>query len=367
MAKIAILCDSFPGYIAKCIESLATFSNGINVFALCRSTGTSQNMTNKLKNYNNIEVLNLSLNKISKFDNNKIIKYVISFSPDAAVITLTRTGLFAKIARTLHRKGTIIIGAFDHYWRGTWRDYANMLVSKLGIFSQYEAIFIPGALGRRYAKRLGFRNKVIFEGLYSCDTDIFLPVGIKRHLTDSKQKWPLVFLYVGQYICRKGMDILLEAYSKYRKSVPKPWELWLVGEGELEPLIKKYSDIKNLGFKNPKEIAEIMAQAGCFVLPSRWDHWPLVIHEAACAGLPILATNTCGSSVELIQNGYNGYTFPPNDPLILSNLMVYLSESGMAREMGRNSLQISYRYSPKLWARRILVDISIALRGKSLI
>jgi glycosyltransferase involved in cell wall biosynthesis len=83
--------------------------------------------------------------------------------------------------------------------------------------------------------------------------------------------------------------------------------------------------------------------------------------------LPILATQTCGASVELIQNGYNGYTFPLDDPLTLSALMKYISENALIEEMGRHSLQMSCRYSPQLWAKRIVVDIPYMLRGEPLI
>jgi glycosyltransferase involved in cell wall biosynthesis len=107
-----------------------------------------------------------------------------------------------------------------------------------------------------------------------------------------------------------------------------------------------------------------MAQAGCFIIASRYDHWSLVIHEATCAGLPILATNTCGASIELVQDGFNGYRFPPEDVERLVQLMSYISDRKIAQEMGKNSLQISYRYTPQIWAKRILVDIPLAVRNK---
>lgn len=241
-----------------------------------------------------------------------------------------------------------------------------MAAARLGVYSSYEAILVPGALGRIYARKLRFKQKSIFEGLYTCDTELFQPVGLNRH-QDSQAEWPPVFLFVGQLIRRKGIDTLLEAYSRYRRTVFSPWELWIVGKGELEPLTRKLNGVKNLGFKSPQEVAEIMGQAGCLVIPSRLDHWGLIIHEATCAGLPILATQTCGASVELIQNGYNGYTFPPDDPLTLSDLMKYISENGLAEAMGKHSLQMSSRYSSTLWAKRILVDIPYILRGEPLI
>lgn len=39
-----------------------------------------------------------------------------------------------------------------------------------------------------------------------------------------------------------------------------------------------------------EELAEELEKAGAFILPSVTEPWALVIHEAACAGLPILAS-----------------------------------------------------------------------------
>jgi glycosyltransferase involved in cell wall biosynthesis len=231
MVKIAILWESFPRYITKCIESLLNYSEAVRVLALCRSGGdTPQNATSRLQRFTNIETLDLSETKNLKNGKYEIIDSVLCFAPDIAILSLTRVGLFSIIARKLHKRSTIVVGACDNYWRGIWKDYANTLVSKLGLFSQYELVFVPGILGRQYVKKLGFKDKAIFEGLYTCDTSIFHPIGKKRHSIDSRQEWPSVFLYVGQYIHRKGIDTLLEAYSKYSEKVSNPWELWLVGK-----------------------------------------------------------------------------------------------------------------------------------------
>jgi glycosyltransferase involved in cell wall biosynthesis len=367
MIKVAILWTSFPGYVSKCIEALANYSSEIHILAMCRSEGTSPNTIINLKKLSNVKIIDTSSTKGSQFEDNKQIESFTTFAPDIALISLSRFGLFAKIARRLTKSGTMVIGACDNFWRGTWKDYGNWMIAKIGAYLQYEGILVPGALGVNYARKLNFKDPAIFQGLYSCDTEIFLSTGLNRHFEKSSTEWPKVFLFAGQYIGRKGLDILLKAYSIYRKESPEGWELWLVGEGPLKSLIKRYSHVKDLGFKEPEKLAETMKQSGCFILPSRHDHWPLVIHEATCAGLPILASNTCGSSIELVQNGYNGFTFPPGDPLILAKLMKYMAESGRAKEMAKHSLQLSYRYSPLLWAKRILVDVPLFLRERPLV
>jgi glycosyltransferase involved in cell wall biosynthesis len=358
MVRVAILWDGFPNYISKCVETLAQQEN-IQVLAFGQGEGAFPNIFAPLRRYPNIRLLEKSTPE-GVFDACK------AFNPHLAVITIYRRGLYANIATAWRKSGALVIGASDHLWKGDWRDYANLLVSKLGWFSQFEAILVSGALGKIYAKKIGFSEETIFDGLYTCDTDIFRPVGLSRHAETANTDWPRVFLFVGQYIHRKGFDILLKAYQAYRQQASNPWELWLIGRGDMEKDIGKGPGVRNIGEKSSSQIAEIMLQAGCFVLPSRVDHWPLVIHEAASAGLPILASSMCGSAVELVQSGFNGYVFPVNNNNILARLLLFMDEGGLAREMGKNSLHISTRFSPELWTRRICQDIPLFLRGKPL-
>jgi glycosyltransferase involved in cell wall biosynthesis len=359
MVRVAILWDSFPSYASKCIETLAK-QEDVQVLAYCRSEGAFPNALERFGNYPNIHLLGNSAPE-------KVVGELNGFKPQLAVITITRRGLYADIASAWQKSGVLVVGACDHLWEGAWRNYANLFASKLGWFSQYEAVFVCGALGRIYAKKLGFPDQAIFEGLYTCDTDMFRPVGLSRHLEAPQDEWPRVFLFVGQYIRRKGLDILLKAYQTYRQQASHPWELWLIGSGEMENDIGEAPGVRNLGMKSPSQVAEIMRQAGCFVLPSRVDNWGVVIHEAANAGLPILASSMCGASVELVQSGFNGYVFPINDEIILARLLFFMDESGLAQEMGKNSLQLSSRLSPSLWARRVLYDIPLFLRGAPLV
>ncbi len=47
-------------------------------------------------------------------------------------------------------------------------------------------------------------------------------------------------------------------------------------------------------------------KSGCFILPSIFEPWAVVIHEFACAGLPIIATEVCGATPHFVINGFNG-------------------------------------------------------------
>jgi glycosyltransferase involved in cell wall biosynthesis len=53
--------------------------------------------------------------------------------------------------------------------------------------------------------------------------------------------------------------------------------------------------------------------ADIFILPSEWDEFGLVVNEAMCFRLPIIASNRVGSTFDLVHDGENGYTFFPGD------------------------------------------------------
>jgi glycosyltransferase involved in cell wall biosynthesis len=363
MVRVAICWDSFPDYVSRCTEALAK-QGETQVLAYSFRDGAFPNVMERLRHYPNIRLL-------EENSPDRVLDECQAFAPHVAVLTLTRRALsrrsiFAEIASAWRKSGTIVIGACDHLWKGDWRDYGNLLFSKLGWFSPYEAVLVPGALGKIYARKIGFSEQNIFDGMYTCNTDAFKPLGLKRHQEKADTDWPEVFLFVGQFIHRKGLDILLSAYQAYRRQAPHPWELWLIGSGEMEKDIGAAPGVRNLGVKSSSQIAEIMLQSGCLILPSRVDHWGVVIHEAACTGLPILASNMCGASVELVQSGFNGHVFPANDAAALAKFLLFMDEGGMAREMGKNSLQVASRFSPELWAKRILVDIPCLLKGRPL-
>ena len=64
--------------------------------------------------------------------------------------------------------------------------------------------------------------------------------------------------------------------------------------------------VEMLGFVQPDDLPAVLERAGCLVLPSRFEPWGVVVHEAAAAGLPIVCTPVCGAATRLVLDGYNG-------------------------------------------------------------
>ena len=98
------------------------------------------------------------------------------------------------------------------------------------------------------------------------------------------------------------------------------------------------------------------ASAGCLILPSQFEPWALVVHEAAAAGRLILASENVGAVTHLVQPGYNGFIFNNKDVAGLASLMSRVSamtDTELDR-MSRASYLLSLQFSPKQWADTLL-------------
>jgi glycosyltransferase involved in cell wall biosynthesis len=110
------------------------------------------------------------------------------------------------------------------------------------------------------------------------------------------------------------------------------------------------------GFVQPDQLPEALARATCLVLPSFFEPWALVVHEAAAAGLLIIASDAVGSVPHLVQDGYNGFTFRPRDVEGLAELMERIGQlSGEAvHRMSMASFSLAQQFTPERWADTLI-------------
>ncbi|MGF9845248.1 glycosyltransferase family 4 protein [Priestia megaterium] len=177
------------------------------------------------------------------------------------------------------------------------------------------------------------------------EKDILLkPVNIeeKRKLRNKLGiKEEKVLISVGQFIYRKGFDILLEAC----KSVDNKVGVYIIGgqaSKEYRDLCERYkiTNVHFIDFMEKQELLEYYKASDLFVLPTREDVWGLVINEAMACGLPIITTDRCIAGIELIENEKNGYIVPTDDPKALNEKIVrILSDKKLKENMSNRSLE----------------------------
>ena len=249
-----------------------------------------------------------------------------------------------------------IVLCMDTPWLGTGRQQLGRLAVRFAL-PRIDAVVVPGERAAQYAMRLGL-GAPVHTPLYGIELEpLERAAGIRQAAA-----WPRAFLFVGRYVREKGLDILLDAYARYRKTVEDPWPLLTCGKGPLEAALAGADGVKNLGFKQPHELPGILAKAGAFVLPSLLDHWGVALVEACGAGLPVVATSACGSTVECVRDGWNGFIVPAGDPRALSRALLRMHEAHSdLPEMGRRSLEFARPYSATAWAERWVEIIASAI------
>lgn len=167
-----------------------------------------------------------------------------------------------------------------------------------------------------------------------------------------------IILSVGQFIHRKGFDILMQAASKLDKSIG----IYIVGGEPTEEYLdlKRELGLDNLhfvGFKTKGELGYYYAAADLFVLPTREDIWGLVINEAMAYGLPVISTDRCISALEMIKNGESGYIVPVGDSDALAKKMIAILNSKEEREsLSKISREVACQYTiEKMAARHVQI------------
>jgi len=273
---------------------------------------------------------------------------VTGMQPDVVVLPGWMSRAYMALAREPALAGARFVMTSDNPWWGRVRQYA----ARYGLrayLRRMDRIFVPGERAWQYALRLGFGPDRIRRGLYGVDVEGLAPLLEQRRAGP----WPRSFLYVGRYAEIKGLDVLVQAYRAYRAQVDAPWALQCCGKGPLESLLADEPGINNHGFVQPGDLGPVWQRVGAFVLASRYDAWPLVVVEACAAGLPVLATENCGSTVELVRPAYNGWLFPREDVGALTRALVAAHRAyDQLPEMGARAQEFARAYSAQAWALR---------------
>lgn len=156
----------------------------------------------------------------------------------------------------------------------------------------------------------------------------------------------IVILSVGQFIYRKGFDILLNSVKDLGSDVG----IYLIGGKvslEYQDIVDKHklNTVHFLDFMKSEDLAYYYKSADIFVFPTREDIWGLVINEAAAYGLPIITTTECIAGLEMVSD-LNGRLVKSNDENELNKaIKEVLSSSKLKENMALKSLEIAKEFT----------------------
>ena len=230
-----------------------------------------------------------------------------------------------------------------------------------------------GTRAKEYLVRLGARPERVFVAMNTVDIDYFRTRSDLSPDERAERKAAIglagkrIVMFNGRLVPRKGTDVLLRAFAALKPHMPDAG-LLLIGYGPEETRLKELTmalnveDVRFTGHVPLQDLPGYYACADVFVLPSWGEPWGLVINEAMAAGLPVIATDQVGASVDLIRDGVNGYVTPARDPVALAHaLRQVLDDPARAAQMGQQSAQVIAPVNFDAAAQGILTAIRCAV------
>lgn len=181
------------------------------------------------------------------------------------------------------------------------------------------------------------------------------------NLSRNSFKW----IFVGRVHEHKGIRELIEAYKVFVKSYPGTSELLIIGGLDVarnslskdwtQQIESENSSIRFLGFQS--NIPSWLSIADALIFPSYREGFPNVPLQAACMGIPIIATDINGCN-ELITNEKNGFLVPIKSSKAIADKMILIYKSpGLRESMKKYSLtNIPKLYDRKVFHQKLLEE-----------
>ncbi len=227
--------------------------------------------------------------------------------------------------------------------------------------SKSDRLIAVSQAAARFSHLLGFPEKritVVPNGVdLSCfngEVDAFL---MREELGIGDE--PLI-VTASRLIKRKNPELLISAFAKVLKDVPDA-KLVIAGSGrEKDNLSRK---IRSLNITNSvfmvgglakEKVAQLMAAADIFALPSEVESFGLVLLEASAAGVPVVCSNS-GGVPEVFQDGFNALLYPPGDDNAMAKAIICLiQDRKLAKKISANAVETAGRFTWEMAAERTL-------------
>ncbi len=346
--KVVICWSHISGYITSCWRALAARGDiDLSIVAFQSSNASTFAFDDSLVSDLRCRLLTDS----EQADAGLIRDIVASHRPDVVVIPGWFVPTYVALTRDPKLAGTTFIMTMDTPYKGTLRQKLGRY-KIAGLLKRLSGVVVAGERAFQFARSLGVPEQKILRGVYGYDDVPLEKIFSKRLQKNNDEGWPRRFLFVGRYVEDKAIDILVDGYRRYRAMVDEPWPLTCCGRGPLEHLLKG-DGITDRGFVPPRDLPDVLLDHGAYVLCSRYEPWGVALAEAMASGLPVIATEACGASVELVRSEFNGLLVPTDDAAALSNAFRRMHKLEDARQiMGQNARPFATAFSAEMWARR---------------
>jgi glycosyltransferase involved in cell wall biosynthesis len=187
---------------------------------------------------------------------------------------------------------------------------------------------------------------------------VLLPNGVDIDLIHNVSSASLegnpAILFLGHPTYIKGIDILLKAFgSNTRDHIARHAHLHIVGSSDACEYYKEHvrriglsEKVHFWGYMTHSQALSMLKGSDIFVLPSRYENFPVVLLEAMAAGKPIIATNV-GGIPEIIEDKSNGILVNPSALEIAEALKELIEHEEFRKTLGEKNTRDAEKFSWK--------------------
>lgn len=243
----------------------------------------------------------------------------------------------------------LVVSVHGHDVTAFARAYPGALEGTLPLAS---AVIVPSRFTIPFAVALGAAEERVHVIPSGVDVGWFSPTPLPTGDPEA--------LFVGRFVEKKGLDVLIKAWPSVREAVPSA-RLRLLGAGPLERLARTAGPGSDVELTDPArravQVRDAIRRARLVVTPSRTaddgdvETLLLVNLEAQASGRPLVTTRH-GGIPEYVDEGRTALLVPENDAGALAAALIrVLTDDALARAMGDAGPQ---------WARRFDVRACVA-------
>ena len=206
-----------------------------------------------------------------------------------------------------------------------------------------------------HAARSGLPDESYTVIPWGIDAEAFARDADSRRRLRRRWKLPngeILAAFVGRLESYKGVQTLLAAMS-HLGGRGEPIDLVIAGEGSLRPIVENFIAHGEGGRRarllgHVDDVRGVLSAADIFVIPSRWEGWPLALGEAMSASLPAIGTDVAGIR-DLITPDRTGLLIEPEDSIALAEALQELAgDAELRRNLGDAARQrVIERFSPE--------------------
>lgn len=223
------------------------------------------------------------------------------------------------------------------------------------IYQNSDALVVYGNHVKKYLISEGVDPHRIFIGQNAIDNEAYIAPLDQEKINQVREglgikKNQRIILYVGRFNPEKGLNLLLQAFSKLEYDDIK---LVLVGTGPLVAEMQALAATLGIndktifcGYVPPEQTCYFYANAYLSVLPSITtkkikETWGLVVNESFAQSVPMIASDCVGAAASgFLENDVTGIVFPEGDVDSLREKMnTLLKDPDLRDQLGKKAKQ----------------------------